>query len=227
MRIISKYRDYYDGASAHGQDTTDRFLRMEAPLGGPVATKLAKPLGSVFQVIQRRGEKYSATAEPFLIYFCGKMYPAIRAHFYGLDDPYPSVEKFYYTWATAHAGFVRAGLQLEGVTHRWFRRSIAVRWEEFMQRRRADVPLLREEKLAVVSVFREEGQYVVTSNPRLGQYDFVTVFPPYQAYQELQMWVTGVLPAPNAPMLVVSERDRVMQHGFDKWSFRKKGPNSK
>ncbi len=70
-------------------------------------------------------------------------------------------------------------------------------------------------------------QAVVVADIRLFDIDFQKVVDPYTAYQELDMFIGGVLSAPSNPMIPITDKDRIKQHGFDKWSFRKMGKNSK
>jgi hypothetical protein len=51
---------------------------------------------------------------------------------------------------------------------------------------------------------------------------FYRVFPAVDAFQELDMWMSGALGMPGNPMVEVSDDVRMAKHGMDKWSFRKK-----
>ena len=55
----------------------------------------------------------------------------------------------------------------------------------------------------------------------LGDYEFARVLDPYTAFQELAMWVGGILPGNENPMVSISDEDRASKHGMDKWSFRR------
>lgn len=59
-------------------------------------------------------------------------------------------------------------------------------------------------------------------NGTLKQYEFYRVMDAFQTYQEIDMYVSGTLTTPDAPMIELTEKDRVQQHGFDKYSFRHK-----
>ena len=56
--------------------------------------------------------------------------------------------------------------------------------------------------------------------PELQEVQFQKVFNPYSAYQEIRMYLGSVLTKPEKPMLTISDRDKIQQHGFDKFSFR-------
>ena len=83
-------------------------------------------------------------------------------------------------------------------------------------------------KLPIVSIeysdfFNES--FIVTSYPILSKIAFHKVFHPHTLYQELGMFM-GNIAAPDLCPVNLSEKDRITQHGFDKWSFRKMGINS-
>jgi len=60
----------------------------------------------------------------------------------------------------------------------------------------------------------------VQVNPRLTDFDFYKHLGPTQVYQEISMFL-GNLAAPDNVPTVVSDKDRIQQHGFDERSFRK------
>lgn len=64
-------------------------------------------------------------------------------------------------------------------------------------------------------------------NPCLKRVEFFRCKDAYTVYQELDMFISGVLGEPGVPMVEITDKDRIKQHGFDEWSFRKIGKNSK
>jgi hypothetical protein len=60
-------------------------------------------------------------------------------------------------------------------------------------------------------------------NPLLKDYEFYKVFDTFQAFQEVQMFLSGVLGRGEKEIVEVQDKYKITQHGFDyKWSFRKK-----
>lgn len=56
----------------------------------------------------------------------------------------------------------------------------------------------------------------------LGNKGFQKVMNPWQANQEIMMWVSGILPRNPNPMIeITDDKIKAEKHGFDKWSFRK------
>lgn len=60
------------------------------------------------------------------------------------------------------------------------------------------------------------------ANGTLKEHEFFRVFNAFQAYQEIDMFVSGSFTTPDAPMIELTEKDRLAQHGFDKYSFKHK-----
>jgi hypothetical protein len=63
-------------------------------------------------------------------------------------------------------------------------------------------------------------------NPLLKNYKFFKIFDTYQAFQEISMFMGGVLGRGEKEIVEVADKYKIQQHGFDKWSFRKE-PQSK
>jgi len=58
-------------------------------------------------------------------------------------------------------------------------------------------------------------------NPLLKEYEFYKLFDTFQAFQEIQMFIGGVLGNREKEIVNVADKYKIEQHGFDKWSFRK------
>lgn len=50
---------------------------------------------------------------------------------------------------------------------------------------------------------------------------FFTQTAPFELYQELDMYISGVLGSQAKEVINISDKDRIHQHGFDEYSFRK------
>ena len=60
-----------------------------------------------------------------------------------------------------------------------------------------------------------------TINPKLKDLQFYKVFDAFTAFQELQMFISGVLGTGEKELIEIEDKYKIGQHGFDKWSFRK------
>lgn len=68
-------------------------------------------------------------------------------------------------------------------------------------------------------IIRSNSKFIV--NPLLKDYDFYKVFDSFQAFQEIQMFLGGVLGMGEKEIVQVADKYKIEQYGFDKHSFRK------
>jgi hypothetical protein len=66
----------------------------------------------------------------------------------------------------------------------------------------------------------------VIKNPKLHDMKFARVVDPYQAAQEIDMFLHSILTDHPKPLIEVSDEDRLIGHGFDKWTFRKQADDN-
>lgn len=57
--------------------------------------------------------------------------------------------------------------------------------------------------------------------PSLNDLQFYRVMNPQTAFQEIYMYLSGVLGVGDKPMIKIEDKHKISGHGFDKWSFRK------
>lgn len=69
---------------------------------------------------------------------------------------------------------------------------------------------------------RKTNRFII--NPELACYNFYRVFPPYQAFQEIHMYIGGFLCNTTKEIVEIEEKYKILQHGMDKWSFRNPDP---
>lgn len=71
------------------------------------------------------------------------------------------------------------------------------------------------------SSYRRKDRVVFIVNPILKEYEFYTVIDSFTAFQELQMFLGGILGAGEKETVEVEDKYKITQHGFNKWSFRR------
>jgi len=64
-------------------------------------------------------------------------------------------------------------------------------------------------------------------NPVLKEYKFYKVFDTFSAFQEIQMFISGVLGSNEKDIIEVEDKYKIAQHGFNKWSFRREPSKKK
>jgi hypothetical protein len=237
MRIISKFDDYYDRAQALGHDTGLTFVRQleefqaatqhkAVPAG--LAVFLAFAVKSTPQNIQltpKKGPFARATVAFSLVWFGGRLYPVaqVRRERRGellADDPFSVFDH-----ATLLNVLKECGFDLEERDKR------ALRWgvghtnarassEVFFNLRGSEelMTAALEHRVAIASWCRHGD--LLCQNPVLRDLQFFRCLDAWQASQELAMFL-GNLAAPDRVPVVIEDRYRIAQHGFDKYSFRK------
>lgn len=192
MRIISKFRDYYDSVQRTGIDKSTIYMRNE--IEGEVPTELLI------------GTWHGWSAAPHgVIGFCGKLYP-----YYWLSEPgFFGKGKFVYTLEESLACPIREK------TYNWKELlqklfDLANKKVEFLH----PVFVLKH-------IHWSTRKPVFTWNAQLKEFSFEHIVDPYTAYQSIYQFLAS-LAAPEPKMVETSDEVRLEAHGFDaKFSFRK------
>lgn len=230
MKIISKFHDYYDTASAHGvSDVYFQRAESQQPYGGRLAD------------ILRRMRYWNSTQyfSPCLVLFCGKVYPMVKIK---PGNPYvfPAPEPFYLT-CLEDWGRYEAKQRDERAADKW---AIWNDWprpryrnpEYFDVSKQAWSEILEAAKvidcteelralnapIAFLECSYDGGKFRLTINARLSPFGFQKVKGPFEAYQEIDSFLSGVIGTNNNPPDNITDIQKIHNHGFDKvTSFRK------
>jgi hypothetical protein len=219
MRIFGGH-DYYDCALSMGIDPTITLLRGKSK---SIAVEKAggSLLGRRLELYpQWTNSTYGVGISNIAVAFCGKVYRGAL----GLR----SLDKNEGIWSSARArSFVAQEKKRSiGVHHRW--RDEKMTLEEYFTP--FDAPdVLRNYMIANrVSILveeesnRSEESYFEVNPFTLKKIGFAKALDPYTAFQELSMWIGGVLGG-TSPEIVTIKDDKVLieNHGFDnRFSFR-------
>jgi hypothetical protein len=234
MYIISKKKDYYDGvAGTTGIDKTIVYDRQiieveekDFPLifkRNPSFDYKPNPFYTLGNTqIQKELKVVYGDISYFIIGFCGKLYPGWKLYSEGKPLPYGGKELI--------------------ITIEYDSDIIRKLVEQFMWQGNFDDNLQYVKNYDALYLFRElntpvflyDQDYGRTDinpwtryhpkfiiNPLLKEYQFFRVFETVQAFQEIQMFLSGVLGNKEKEIVNVADKYKIAQHGFDKWSFRK------
>ena len=205
MRIISKFHDYYDTAMSYGQDSSITFVRNPVVVDNNMFPELTnKHMRRYF--LYRDKEKNPRSISLNYILFCGEVIPVIKqdnkTYHYGWDCGDVSKKDYY----------VSIPEPINITIHRWF----------------TEVPNIKEKlveskiTLGVVE-FLNYHDFMITINPCLRDFEFYKIKDAFTAFQEISMYVGGVLSYPHNFMATVEDKYRFENHGFDpKYGFRKR-----
>ena len=217
MYIISKFHDYYDGVMRTGIDKTIVYNRHEQVIDD-VIINLPESFHYLMKYdihdnIREYIPKHKNLYEVFLIGFCGK--PYIGWRFYFKEDNnvfnYNFNEKIVYD-----LNELKKYLKFKTYNDNIENNINSIKNQDFLNIfRKYNTPVF------VYEHYRCCDNKTLIINPQLKKYQFFKIFDSYGAFQEIQMFISGVLGNKEKEIVEVGEKYKVEQHGFNKWSFRR------
>lgn len=243
MKIVSKRRDYYDTVNIgwHSDDDVT-FVRH------PVEIKEESLRSRLLDIIDKEHQirdmaTYLAIKKrskpiaylfimPVCVLFCGKRYSGIATRLKYIDKESSQYE-YWYDKGSLENYISELGIMDVYQKATKFSWSLAPsyikqRIDNFFALSNElpdkDRDFLVENKItiAVYDCQTTSNEYL-TINENLNDYQFYRVVDAFTAYQELDMWLGGILAYPPNFMVNVSDKDRIAAHGFDtKYGFRKR-----
>lgn len=231
MKIISKFRDYYDSLQAHGTDHDLLLLRetVEHKDKNPGWAPLFKHFEPC--VTYRSYDQYRAFRETRkwselrvqtgVVLFVGKPYLFFHTSRSLRDAPFTLEERFIYNLAEIDALVQEHGSESiyeHSKSYKWSRPQkswVLSVWE--LAHSKSFEAFASEMQAPIIYI---GGKGWAKTYPRLADLQFYKVVDAWQAYQELSMFL-GNIAAPDRVPVNIADRDRVQQHGFDmKYGFR-------
>ena len=217
MRIISKFRDFYDGVMRTGMDREVVYVRETKDV------VLKEPLDIDFST--EHTSSYTKVELLFLGY-CGTMYKV-----YVVQTSFPNHKKtrnvFHsYEDFRDFALHNNVGSKYEFGENRWWPSGYQ-KFREFDTKKMNELFHKFQTPLFTVShaySYRKPDKTTLTLGPCLKDLEFQRIKDPYTTYQDIFQFVAGVLNHPETKMVKISDKDKIAKHGYDKWSFRQKGP---
>jgi hypothetical protein len=214
MKIISKYKDYYDHAAMYGIDphiVYDRHSYQIETLGSlkPFATEISS---SYLKSSHRFSHKIYSNITPFLIGYCGnfKIGWELNKHHW-LNDTKPE-----YSYDVE---YIKSIFKQDKSNIYYASKLIDERIEQYS--RIKSIKLFKEINAPLVAI---KSLDVATVNPKLKDYEFQKVIDPYELFQEISMFLAGTLNSGERDVVEIPDKYRKEQHGMDKWSFRNPDP---
>lgn len=180
----------------------------------------------------RKGREFSII--PFTVVFCGKLYPGIRL----LHRKAGSLGEWTSDFAYSLEAYV-ALVSYHGLEFTTKKKRRRYSWdnspikgspkrkedcEEYFARSGEDHVAFFAEKEIPIAYYAEDAyttrESVLMFNTNLKDVAFFKVFDAYTAFQELDMFVGGVMTQEGNPMAGISDEDLRDKKGFDKMSFK-------
>lgn len=247
MYIISKDKDYYDSAVGMGIDKTIVYERHSSEEDCPqelidILNTYRGSLDFIEGTFPKNMDRHSTS---FIhVGFCGKIYLGVEIHKYFKDKHSATGERKEIEVIWNHNQLRMMLDSKEEKNKKWYwnrdKRSHLERFNNYVAIleaydatkwfREYNTPIfvLHKKPLDGVSYWRRYHGYSnddrkIYINPVLKNYQFVKQIDPYTAFQEIQMYISGVLGVNrDGTEFPATEKQKVAQHGMDKWSFRKK-----
>lgn len=234
MMILSPFRDYYDSCASHGVDMTVQYRRdsrqfnLRAETGPDGAT--VKEFNQLFKIVNDRLPPLAGKISLVYVGFCGKIYVGLRPRVVcstgriyrnTIYPGRPAPELVYQTmWEDRDVH--KEDLDSEFQEYRYFRNKGDKTIREWMaQKGLAPVGEwldLFQRQRAVAFVAYDQTLII---DPCLQDFKFQRVVGGVDAFQQIEMFISGVLGMTASPMIELTDKDRIQAHGFDERSFRR------
>ena len=238
MKIISKFKDYYDSASIYNDDhiifkretlvikDKKKYYKPKEIIPKNKLPQIKLPFNNIIlkkiQSISEINCLYSFYVD--FLYFCGKIYPVFIGEKSGIFES----EKEYTVFATFE-DFKSEYLKCkdENVKKSW------VRWiEESSKKSLLEIEHIvqktKEDNSVDIDIFRSYGAYFLRKEsetviyPQLKDLTKSLKMDSFITYQEIEMFLSGVLGVEEKDVVSISDKDLRDSKGFDNYSFKKK-----
>jgi len=243
MKIISKFKDYYDSAMGYGVDKTVIYNRYTKEVTLP-----NHPLSSIFRDFEARLRNSgnglgTLVISPAIVLFCGQAYPLLYQsnYLYSRFDQNKSNSSphVFYDFGE-YMEFLRAqdieryntNMKAKSGRNQYFCFWMLTEYDVFEGMRKFAESFnndLHFDYASPVMVIKGKGgryrdnKIILEINPVLKDYAFYKEFPPFQAFQEIDMFISGVLGTGAPETVEISDKEMAIKKGHDgKYSFRKR-----
>jgi len=234
MYIISKRKDYYDGVvGTMGIDKTivyDRETTMfDDDVEFPKEFRYNRPYDHRYKnrfinlshhSINTKQQQYTAYSA-FIVGFCGKLYIGWKLY----REEYQSIVTNVVTEITYDYELIKKLVnQKSWVGNLDDDFEYIKTYNSIHIFRDLKSPIFiydADYKRTIIGKYTYRQKPVFIVNPNLSDYEFYTVMDSFTAFQEVQMFMGGVLGSGEKEIAEVEDKYKISQHGFDKYSFRK------
>lgn len=220
MRIISSFKDYYDGVMRTGMDREVVYVREKKDV------QLKKSFNIDFSTEDKRtwsanGQTGSYTISTSFLGYCGTIYKIFMV----TSDDWGHIFYTYEEFKTFMLDTKLGSKYDFGERRFWpskYQKFNDIETGEMVELfHQFQTPLFL---LNHVFSYRKPDKTTVTLGPCLKDLEFQKIKDAYTTYQDIFQFVAGTLNKPENKMVKISDKDKIAKHGFDKWSFRQKGP---
>jgi len=235
MKIISKFHDYYDTVLAFGDDPNVLYFRKQIELLDRRFEKYRKDTSTRYSLNDPYNTKALSKNMTGIVFFCGKRYRFVKLSY--MINSYESVCKTFYDFESIDRFILTHYKGQKRSIKRYFTKDkyektsdqdkLKIYWNDvYYERDNYDnnVNYHQEFKSPVFMTYTTDkySEENVIINPVLKDFEFQKVFDAFSAYQELDMFMSGVMRSPEKEMIQISDEDQRDKKGFDNMSFKPK-----
>lgn len=237
MRIISDFHDYYDTVQAYGADLKIIYQRNSGLIFGTTGITeiedFLSKLPNTDRITQTyKGNLESVSIKPVLTCFAGKPYlrfdvtSSVYNRFYG--EYSESKITHCYTAQKLLNAFKENHIQESTREIPWYEQKESWTFKEkdiitiYKTSEKLNViPLHRKYNSPVINIAKHKhDDFFGVINPLLKEGKFAIVKSPFEAYQEIGSFISGVLGQPAKKARPISDEIKRDKHGFDDKSFK-------
>lgn len=263
MRIISKFKDYYDSAQGLGIDKTLVYVRHPSKV--KISESDIKTIDDMVKDAPRyRRNNYDPdliSSYNIIIGFCGNIYPCIelrrsvkQKNSYGVVES-EDESTYIYSYDELICYLIRHKLnkELDSLTNKsifYGNNKVSAqkffnlgenssRLEHLFINNKTPIFVIVNEKeiqvgrdvtthkgcssgISSVPITEKNG---VIINPNLKDLDFCRIVNSFTAFQEISMYIGGVIPKDGPEMVEISDKMMLQKKGYNEESFRKMPDN--
>lgn len=226
MKIISRFRDYYDTVSAQYLDKETIYKREHSVI--EIKDREDIPTVAHFFIYNSTNNNYDVNFS--IIGFCGQLIPVVT-----IKDRFSNHSVGFYNLEDLKKYVVENKVPIKDEGRRrstrwwkWYSYDLSIQEIELFFQNQEKFDKLKDlfgfHNVPVFVVRTETNSYKglkLSLNPMLANYSFAKIKDPYSAHQDLYTFIAGNLRQPDRPMIQISNQDKIDKHGFDKHSFRK------
>jgi hypothetical protein len=248
MRIISKFKDYYDIGLSYGIDPNLTFIRETKKIDTSyddknIPSEFKECLSLMPEI---KFKDYNSTKH--IIGFCGKTYPCISLQkfshsyfFYSivelrkyliqkrLNENHLIKNKTLKPYISGYYNVFEIKKLINNNIGGIFNKMSCEEFDNKFYGKRIADDFFRFNNSPIFVLESKSFSKTLTFkiNPLLRNYNFSKEIDPYTAFQELSMYIGSNLVKQKDPNPKFSDELKREIAGFDKWSFKKKGKKSK
>lgn len=231
MLIVGKIHDYYDTAAVYGIDKTCIYVRNETVIPGKFKMPTRFNHWPHSEQFGTKGGGTSYDVDKYVIGFCGNLYPVVviqktvngeieRFSFYSAEkvDAFFTKEKFSPTKETGrhYWGTWDFSVRSKQGLNNFFDVTHYKKLEEEFHKNKCPVFVYGE------FTYTDTKKPYLVLNPKLKDYRFAQVKDPQTAFQDIFMYISGVIGIPEAPIVELSDKELAAKKGHGgEYSFRK------